>query len=109
MQSLLSLLPLPLVLRHREVVPDVPVALGQAYAALFRVFRQPGCRSWGLVVMPLFLAGTTAIYGLFLPVLTDAGWSLGRLGWVLGLVLAVPAAVASLAMGPCVTRFGRTR
>lgn len=106
----LSLLPLPLVLRHRERVPDTPAPrLAPAYAALISVFRQPGGMRWGLLVMPLFLGGTTAAYGLLTPALTDAGWSLSRLGWVNGIWLAVPAAVASLLIGRCVTWFGRTR
>ncbi|MCT1558162.1 hypothetical protein M3A96_08550 [Helcobacillus massiliensis] len=59
--------------------------------------------------MPLFLAGTTAAYGFLSPALTDAGWGLDRLGWVLGMFLAVPAAAASLIVGPCVRRFGVSR
>ncbi|GAB3623591.1 MFS transporter [Mariniluteicoccus endophyticus] len=105
----LSLLPLPLVLRHRE--RDAAAAtprLGEAYAALGRVFRQPGGLRWGLLVMPLYLAGTTAAYGLLTPILTDAGWSLSRLGWVMGFFLVAPAAVASLLVAPCVRRFGAT-
>ncbi|GAB3698959.1 MFS transporter [Mariniluteicoccus flavus] len=105
----LSLLPLPLVLRHREARASAQAArLGTAYAALARVFRQPGGAMWGFLVMPLFLGGATAAYGLLSPALTDAGWSLGRLGWVLGMYLAAPAALASLAVGPCIARFGRT-
>ncbi|MDK7741726.1 MFS transporter [Helcobacillus massiliensis] len=103
----LCLIPLPLTLRHRERLPDAPEPrLGPAYASLVRVFRQPGGRMWGLAVMPLFLAGTTAAYGLLSPALTDAGWGLDRLGWVLGMFLAIPAAAASLIVGPCVRRFG---
>lgn len=106
----LSLLPLPLVLMHREVLPDGPTpTLATSYASLFQVFRQPSGLLWGLLVMPAFLAGTTAAYGLLTPALTDAGWELDRLAWVMGTYLAAPAAVASLAVGPAVTRFGRTR
>ncbi|GAB48940.1 MFS transporter [Mobilicoccus pelagius] len=103
----LSLMPLPMLLRHRERGADAPAPrLGQAYAQLGGVFRQPGGMRWGLVVMPLFLAGTTSAYGLLTPMLTDAGWSLTRLGWVMGFFLVAPAALASLAVGPCVHRYG---
>lgn len=106
----LSLLPLPLVLMHREVLPDAPApTLAESYSSLFQVFRQPSGLLWGLLVMPVFLAGTTAAYGLLTPALTDAGWELDRLAWVMGTYLAAPAALASLAVGPAVTHFGRTR
>lgn len=106
----LCLIPLPLTLCHCERLPDAPEPrLGPAYAALLGVFRHPAGRMWGLAVMPLFLAGTTAAYGLLSPALTDAGWGLDRLGWVLGMFLAVPAAAASLIVGPCVRRFGVSR
>lgn len=108
--TVLSLLPVTLVLRHQERVPtEPPPRLGAAYAQLVQVFRQPGGRLWGLAVMPLFLAGTTAVYTLLTPALTDAGWSVGRLGWVMGMFLAGPAALASILVGPCVVRFGRRR
>ncbi len=108
--TVLSLLPVTLVLRHHERVPtEPPPRLGAAYAQLVQVFRQPGGRLWGLAVMPLFLAGTTAVYTLLTPALTDAGWSVGRLGWVMGMFLAGPAALASILVGPCVVRFGRRR
>lgn len=106
----LSLLPMALVLRHHEHVPaESPPRLKAAYVQLVQVFRQPDGRLWGLAVMPLFLAGTTAAYTLLTPALTDAGWSVGRLGWVMGMFLAGPAALASILVGPCVVRFGRRR
>lgn len=106
----LSLLPLPMLLRHREIAPSSPPSnLASSYRALVAVFRQPRAVRWGLVAMPMFMGGTTAAYGLLSPALTDAGWPLGLLGLVLGMGLAVPAAIASIAIGPIVRRFGQTR
>lgn len=106
----LCLLPLPLVLAHREALPAGPAPrLSQAYAALWQVFRRSGAARWGLLVMPLLLGGTTATYPLWTPVLTDAGWSLPRLGVVMGMLLAAPAAAASLLVGAALRRFGRAR
>lgn len=108
--TILTLLPLPFTLRHRETVPSKSsTTLRDAYSELGRVFQEPGGKRWGLIVMPQFLAGTTAAYGLLSPALVDAGWSLQQLGSVLGLFLAVPAAVAAIFAGPLVAKLGTRR
>lgn len=105
--TVLTLLPLPFVLRHREMAPlSRSSSLREAYSELGRVFKQPGGMKWGLLVMPLFLAGTTSAYVMISPALVDAGWSLKQLGWVLGIFLAAPAAMGAILAGPLVKRLG---
>lgn len=104
----LTLLPLLFILRFNEPArPDRPTPLREGYRALMTVFNQPGSRSWALVVMPLLQVGTTTIYGVLSTALVDAGWSLTRIGMVMGVVIGIPAGAAALLTGWCVARFGR--
>ncbi|WP_446213736.1 hypothetical protein [Micromonospora sp. IBSANI012] len=96
------------VWRFRE--PDRADRVGsaaQAYRALLSVFAQPGCRWWTFGVVPLVYTGAGAAYALVTPALVDAGWSLGRIGVVTGVVTSAPAVVAGLLAGAGVGRFGR--
>jgi predicted MFS family arabinose efflux permease len=104
----LTLLPLAFILGFTE--PDRPerhTPLRTGYRALLGVFNQPGSRTWALLVMPLFQVGTTTVYGVLATALVDAGWSLTRIGIVLGMVIGVPAGLAALITGWCIARFGR--
>ncbi|MEK8108317.1 hypothetical protein NKG94_31630 [Micromonospora sp. M12] len=47
-------------------------------------------------------------YALVTPALVDAGWSLGRIGVVTGVVTSAPAIVAGLVAGLGIGRFGRS-
>lgn len=80
-----------------------------AWRSIGNVFTQPGCRSWALVAMPLFLCGVTAAYGLITVALVDSGWSLSAIGILMGIVIGVPAMLASVGSGWLVGRFGRSR
>jgi predicted MFS family arabinose efflux permease len=80
----------------------------QAYRALLSVFAQPGCRRWTFGVVPLLYVGSGAAYALVTPALVDAGWSLGRIGVVTGIVTSVPAIAAGLAAGAVTSRIGRS-
>ncbi|WP_431874851.1 MFS transporter [Micromonospora marina] len=86
---------------------DRVVRIGTAYRALVSVFGQPGCRWWTFGVVPLVYVGAGMAYALVTPALVDAGWSLGRIGVVTGVVTSVPAIAAGLVAGLGVGRFGR--
>ncbi|MGW4501013.1 MFS transporter [Micromonospora sp. NPDC004336] len=95
------------VWRFREPARADRVRTGEAYRALLSVFGQPGCRWWTFVVVPLVYTGAGAAYALVTPALVDAGWSLGRIGVVTGVVTSVPAVAAGLVAGLGIGRFGR--
>jgi predicted MFS family arabinose efflux permease len=85
-----------------------PAGTGAAYRALFSVLGRPGCRRWTFGVVPLLYVGSGATYALVSPALVDAGWSLGRIGVVTGIVTSVPAIAAGLAAGAVTHRIGRS-
>ncbi|WP_238432515.1 MFS transporter [Micromonospora tarensis] len=95
------------VWRFREPPRTDRVArVGAAYRALLSVFGQPGCRWWTFGVVPLVYVGAGMAYALVTPALVDAGWSLGRIGVVTGVVTSAPAIVAGLLAGFGVRRSG---
>ncbi|MGC4745539.1 MFS transporter [Micromonospora sp. DT201] len=97
------------VWRFREPPRTDRVArVGTAYRALLSVFGQPGCRWWTFGVVPLVYVGAGMAYALVTPALVDAGWSLGRIGVVSGVVTSAPAIVAGLVAGLGIGRFGRS-
>ncbi|WFE50486.1 MFS transporter [Micromonospora sp. WMMD1155] len=97
------------VWRFREPPRTDRVAgIGTAYRALLSVFGQPGCRWWTFGVVPLVYVGAGMAYALVTPALVDAGWSLGRIGVVTGVVISAPAIVAGLVAGLGIGRFGRS-
>ncbi|MDG4778895.1 MFS transporter [Micromonospora sp. WMMD961] len=97
------------VWRFREPPRTDRVAgIGPAYRALLSVFGQPGCRWWTFGVVPLVYVGAGMAYALVTPALVDAGWSLGRIGVVTGVVTSAPAIVAGLVAGLGIGRFGRS-
>ncbi|QCP04337.1 MFS transporter [Brevibacterium sp. CS2] len=129
--TVLTLLPLVLVLRFAEPLPqaagvqprsasshphsaEAPAGFaGAAHGlrasvrAMRSLFAQSGCRFWALAAMPAFLCGVTAAYGLLTVALVDAGWSLTAIGVLMGIVLGFPAIAASLGSGWLLARFGR--
>jgi len=86
---------------------DRIAGVGTAYRALLSVFGQPGCRQWTFGVVPLVYVGAGMAYALVTPALVDAGWSLGRIGVVTGVVTSAPAIVAGLLAGAGIARYGR--
>ena len=112
--SVLTAIPTLAMIKFREPVDleDLTSASDRfrnAWRSIGNVFTQPGCRSWALVAMPLFLCGVTAAYGLITVALVDTGWSLSAIGILMGIVIGVPAILASLVSGWLVGRFGRAR
>ncbi|KAB1935731.1 MFS transporter [Micromonospora sp. ALFpr18c] len=106
--AVLTAVGLLVVWRFREPVRTDRVArVGVAYRALLSVFGQPGCRWWTFGVVPLVYVGAGMAYALVTPALVDAGWSLGRIGVVTGVVTSAPAIVAGLVAGLGIGRFGR--
>ncbi|PWU54267.1 MFS transporter [Micromonospora sp. S4605] len=97
------------VWRFREPArTDRVPRVGAAYRALLSVFGQPGCRWWTFGVVPLVYVGAGMAYALVTPALVDAGWSLGRIGVVTGVVTSAPAIVAGLLAGFGIARLGRS-
>ncbi|MDW3845540.1 MULTISPECIES: MFS transporter [Micromonospora] len=104
----LTAIGLLVVWRFREPErTDRIVRIGTAYRALVSVFGQPGCRWWTFGVVPLVYVGAGMAHALVTPALVDAGWSLGRIGVVTGVVTSVPAIAAGLIAGLGIGRFGR--
>ena len=99
---------LALVVAYREPARDI-VLERPGYSDLLTVFRQPGCRSWTFVVVPLYYIGAAVGYAIVSPALVDAGWSLTRIGIVTGVVASIPAVLTSLGAGWLVARLGRRR
>lgn len=71
------------------------------------VLALPGARLWGLGAIPLVAMGSAAIWSLVTPALTDAGWSLSRIGLTTSVLAAVPALVCGLLAGRHMGRWGR--
>lgn len=91
---------------RRAPAVDRP-SLGQAFRAMVSVFAQPGCARWALGVLPPVYAGAAGVNALVTPALVDAGWSLGRVGVVTGVVTSLPAILVGLGAGALVARVGR--
>ena len=112
--SALTAIPTLAMISFREPVEEAPTELArdrfrQTWSSIGTVFTQPGCRSWAFLAMPLFLTGVTAAYGLITVALVDSGWSLSAIGILMGIVIGVPAMLASVGSGWLVGRFGRSR
>ncbi|WP_068249632.1 MFS transporter [Janibacter corallicola] len=104
----LTAVALVVVIAYREPAREVRVRRA-GYRDLLTVFGQPGCRSWVLVVIPLYYIGAAVGYAIVSPALVDAGWSLTRIGVVSGAIASVPAVLSSLGAGALVSRWGRLR
>lgn len=108
MLALLTATALGVVIAFRE--PERVVQVRRpGVRELLSVFGQPGCRSWVLVVVPLYYIGAAVGYAIVSPALVDAGWSLTKIGIVSGAIASAPAVLAALGAGALVRRWGRTR
>ncbi|WP_186304419.1 MFS transporter [Kocuria palustris] len=95
------------VLRHREAPRAGAAAARPRWADLVGVLAAPKARLWAFAALPLATGGSAALWSLVTPVLTDAQWSLARIGLVTSVVAAVPALAAGLAAGAALPRWGR--
>lgn len=94
----LSALPLALVWRFQEPDAVVRIDLAARYRNMGKLLTLPMRRSWLLAAHSSFWLTGVAAYGLITPALVDAGWSLTKVGIVMGFAMSIPAmAGASLA------------
>lgn len=106
--ALLTATALGVVIGFRE--PERAVQVRRAgLREVLSVFGQPGCRSWVLVVVPLYYIGAAVGYAIVSPALVDAGWSLTKIGVVSGAIASAPAVLAALGAGALTARWGRQR
>ena len=106
--ALLTATALGVVIGFREPAREVQVRRA-GLRELLSVFGQPGCRSWVLVVVPLYYIGAAVGYAIVSPALVDAGWSLTKIGVVSGAIASAPAVLAALGAGALIARWGRQR
>lgn len=106
--ALLTATALGVVIGFREPERATPVRRAGLREVL-SVFGQPGCRSWVLVVVPLYYIGAAVGYAIVSPALVDAGWSLTKIGVVSGAIASAPAVLAALGAGALTARWGRQR
>ena len=71
------------------------------------VLAQPGARLWGLGAIPLVAMGSAGMWSLVTPILTNAGWSLSRIGLTTSVLASIPALGAGLLAGRLMGRWGR--
>ncbi|MFF5323697.1 MFS transporter [Janibacter hoylei] len=106
--ALLTATALGVVVGFREPTRQVQVRRA-GLRELLSVFAQQGCRSWVLVVVPLYYIGAAVGYAIVSPALVDAGWSLTKIGVVSGAIASAPAVLSALGAGALVSRWGRRR
>ena len=107
--ALLLALPLPLVARLRE-----PAALTEAarasigFTTLATFFRRPGIGAW-VVVLLSWRLGETMVQWMVNPLLVDRGFSLERIGILLGVLGSLGSLAGALCGGQWVGAWGRHR
>lgn len=107
--ALLLALPLPLVARLREpAAPHLEQRAKIGFRALGSFFRRPGIGPWVAVLLTWRL-GETMVQWMVNPMLVDRGFSLERIGVLLG-VLGSLGSLAGAALGGSLVRaWGRHR
>jgi predicted MFS family arabinose efflux permease len=101
-------IPIFFIHRFREPEAETPVERVRR-GSMFSVFRQPGVARWALVLTPLLAIAMPGAYGMLVPILIDAGVSIGMVGMLtngLGGVIGIAAALLS---GLWIHRLGRRR
>lgn len=108
--ALMLALPLPLVVAMRE--PAAALGSGRrtaiGFAALGAFFRRPGIGAWVVVLLVWRLAETMAQWMLN-PMLVDRGFSLERIGILLGVLGSLGALAGAMLGGRLIGKLGRHR
>lgn len=108
--SLAALTAIPLwpLARYRE--PEyADIGERPGFRAVVTVFKVPGVVRWALFLLPLSWIGATGGYALVTPMLVDAGWSVDRVGFMVGVVVSAVGGLAALGAGFLIKRLGRRR
>lgn len=105
----LALLPLILVWRFQEPETQPERSLLERYRNMGVIFRLPYRGRWMLAAHSTFFLAGVGAYGLITPALVDAGWSLTKVGLVMGLFMAIPASIGAATAGWAVRRVGLPR
>jgi len=102
-------LPVIGVLRYREpgLVQVEPTAPPRP--TMRSLFRQRGAARWAFVLTPLMALGMPGAYGLMIPIMMDAGVSVGAVGMLSNGVGGVIGCVAAIAAGLAIPKLGRKR
>lgn len=101
-------LPLPLVAALREPVVAVAARSRVGWSALGRFFRRREILPW-VAVLLLWRTGETMVQWMVNPMLVDRGYSLERIGVLLGVVGSLGALLGAALGGAAVGVFGRHR
>lgn len=101
---ILSLLP---ILLHQESTSSPP-ANQPGFQTLLQFLQLPGQWQW-LLILSLYMAGSSMAGGMIRPLMVDHGFSLSDIGWILGVVSYSAGLVGSLLAGGLITRWGRKK
>ena len=112
--ALLLALPLPLVATLREPEARLPAAGGEevrpsiGFSTLAAFFRRPGILSF-VVVLLVWRLGETMTQWMVNPMLVDRGFSLERIGVLLGMLGSAGSLAGAFFGGRLIARLGRHR
>jgi MFS family permease len=105
--AVLTALPMPVLLRYREIPEGAGTRPRITMRILADFFRQPGAARWALAVQPLYLSGIAVAYPLAAVMLVDAGWGLPQIGTLSIIGGGSVAIVAALVAGTTLSKVAR--
>ncbi|OLF17342.1 MFS transporter [Actinophytocola xanthii] len=106
--AVFTALPILGIARYRE--PElVQVSPSTPRPSLRSLFRQPGAARWAFVLTPLMALGMPGAYGLLVPIMIDAGVSVGSVGLLTNGLGGVVGCGAAIVAGMLIHRLGRKR
>ena len=101
-------LPILSVTRYREPAL-VQVDPATPRPSMRSLFRQRGAARWAFVLTPLMALGMPGAYGLLVPIMIDAGVSVGSVGLLTNGFGGAIGCVAAIVAGMLIHRLGRKR